>query len=466
MLTAEEIGNLMLSDAQYIYRFDVTADRVDDDIIDRDGYNYTRAAGLTAPFSFDEIIRRSFDTNYLDMQYTVESTTSELSCAAFTEAYNSGKRTVEATIFYPQRNIYNRLTYILKQDAQSGHIIAYVICRDVTDTEVYRLAHAESAQRALEETDSIIASAGVGIWKIVLFDGEKPRMSANHVMRELLGITDPDISGEEIYERWHSGIKPSFAGIVQNGVSDMINLGKAEITYSWSHPSLGEIFVRCGGTAQYIEGRGHILRGYHSDVTEITKAEARTKQRLADALEETRRQKRMLQQALDNYHQADYDRRTDYLTGLRSRQDLFELLNDSQSEKRERITAVYMMDIDNFKMLNDHYGHIAGDACLQRIGKALTDYGREHSVDFYRYGGEEMLGIGYGGDAQSIAEGLVRLISGLNIERGDVDTGRVTVSLGYTADNKSVDGMIDMADKAMYHAKSHGKNHAACFEKL
>lgn len=162
-----------------------TADRVDEDIIDRDGYNYTRAAGLTSPFSFNEIIRRSFDNDILDMRYTVESTTSELSCATFLKAYADVKRTVEVTIFYPERNIYNRLTYILKQDAQTGHIMGYVVCRDVTEAEVYRLAHAESAQRALEETDNIIASAGVGIWKIVLFDGEKTRMYANRVMQEL-----------------------------------------------------------------------------------------------------------------------------------------------------------------------------------------------------------------------------------------------------------------------------------------
>ena len=68
---------------------------------------------------------------------------------------------------------------------------------------------------------------------------------------------------------------------------------------------------------------------------------------LADALEETRKQKELLQEALDNYKQADYDRRRDFLTGLRNRQDMFEMLNDSLSDVRNNISAMFMMDIDN-----------------------------------------------------------------------------------------------------------------------
>ena len=189
------------------------------------------------------------------------------------------------------------------------------------------------------------------------------------------------------------------------------------------------------------------------------------RQRLADALEETRTQKRMLQQALDNFKQADYDRRTDFLTGLHSRQDMFEMLNDPLSEKREMITAVYMMDIDNFKLLNDHYGHSAGDDCLRAIGCALSDYGRKHNMLFYRYGGEELLGVSFDKSRPcgEVAEDIVELIYGLNIQRSDVETGRVTISLGYTDDTGNFDRMIGMADKAMYHAKDLGKNCAFSF---
>ncbi len=467
MIARDELIELISSNSCYTYKFDVTTDTISEDIVDRNGYNYTKAAGLTSPCSFDEIIRRSFDSELLDMEFTIESTSCELSCKAFQRAYARGKTHIEATVFYPLKNVYNRLSYYLKKDEVTGHLIACVICQDVTDMEVERLSHNKTAQRMLAETNSIVADAGIGVWKMVLFDGKKPRMYVNQVMRELLGITDPDMPSERVYEIWDAGIKRSSRPIVESGVEVMKQTGKCEITYSWLHPAHGEIIVRCGATSQYIENKGYILRGYHSNVTEIVTFENRQKQMLADALDEAREQKRKLQQALDNFKQADCDRRTDFLTGLRSRQDMFEMLSDTLSGKRSEIKAVFMLDIDNFKMLNDHYGHSAGDDCLHRIGGALLEYGREHDMYFYRYGGEEMLGVRFSGeDSDEVAQGIVALISGLNIPRSDVETGKVTVSLGYTTDNSEFDSMIDKADRAMYSAKSYGKNRAVCFEKI
>ena len=248
----------------------------------------------------------------------------------------------------------------------------------------------------------------------------------------------------------------------------MIENGISENTYVWVHPILGERYVRCGGTSQYIEGKGYILRGYHSDVSETINSDMKQKQLLADALEETKKQKQLLQQALDNYKQADYDRRRDFLTGLRNRQDMYELLQDDLSGKRDEINAMFMMDIDNFKMLNDNYGHVAGDECLKKIGEALIHYGKANDMYFYRYGGEEMLGISFGGKKtpDEVAQELVSLIYDLQLRRDDMETGVVTVSLGYTSDNSHYEKMIDKADNAMYRAKSNGKNRAVCFENM
>jgi len=173
-----------------------------------------------------------------------------------------------------------------------------------------------------------------------------------------------------------------------------------------------------------------------------------------------------LSQALDNFKQADYDRRTDFLTALHSRQDMFEMFQDVLSGRRQPITALFMMDIDNFKRLNDRYGHTYGDECLKRIGMALNDYGIKNDMIFYRYGGEEMLGIRFSGEkpADQIAQELVQLVRDQQILRDDTPSGVVTVSLGYTTDNKRYEKMIDMADNAMYHAKQNGKNQAVCYE--
>lgn len=79
-----------------------------------------------------------------------------------------------------------------------------------------------------------------------------------------------------------------------------------------------------------------------------------------------------------------------------------------------------------------------------------------------------MLGISFQGGKpeRETAEELVSLVSGLRIERDDVETGVVTVSLGYTGDNRRYEKMIDCADAAMYHAKANGKNRAVCYEDL
>lgn len=183
-------------------------------------------------------------------------------------------------------------------------------------------------------------------------------------------------------------------------------------------------------------------------------------------LDETRRQKEQLQVALDRYKQADKDRRTDFLTGLRNRQDMFELLHDALSDEKRTIAAMYMIDIDNFKSLNDCHGHRYGDACLQQIGTALKAYGAENDVAFFRYGGEEVLGVSFqGGRAPDmVAAELVQLVRDLQLERKDVPCGIVTISLGYTVNNSRYEKMIDRADIAMYRAKKNGKDQFVCYE--
>ena len=133
------------------------------------------------------------------------------------------------------------------------------------------------------------------------------------------------------------------------------------------------------------------------------------------------------------------------------------------------LNKVYQMDcLQGLKMLNDNYGHVAGDECLKKIGEALTGYGKANDMYFYRYGGEEMLGISFGGEKKpdEIAQELVTLIYDLQLRRDDMEAGVVTVSLGYTSDNSHYEKMIDKADMAMYRAKSNGKNRAVCFEKM
>lgn len=460
-----KMAEILCEDAYYTYEFDVTTGLIGNEIVGRNGYNYSKA--VTA-CSFDEMVQRVLYGKNSNVEFTIDSSMHELSCAALLKAYGEGKRRVEIKLHSKQPHAYHRLTYFLDCDEQSGHIMAYVLCQDITDTEKQWIRENSSAQRELEDTESILSCAGVGTWHFYLFENERPRMTASAKMLELLGITDEELSGEELYDRWYAGIKPSSLPSVQESVDEMMRGEVSENTYIWTHPVLGERYARCGGTAQYVQGKGYVLRGYHSDVTEMMNRDMKRKQQIADALEETKKQKQLLQEVLDNYKQADYDRRRDFLTGLRNRQDMYELLQDDLSGKRDRINAMFMMDIDNFKMLNDHYGHVRGDECLKKIGEALNAYAKANDMYFFRYGGEEMLGISFGDSKtpDEIAQELVALIYDLQFQRDDVETGVVTVSLGYTSDNSHYEKMIDKADNAMYRAKSNGKNSAVCFENM
>ena len=142
----------------------------------------------------------------------------------------------------------------------------------------------ENSRKALLENNEIIASAGFGVWHIILEDGKAPRMRGNPKMIELLGIGGQDLTEEEIYDFWYSRIDKDAIPSVQKSVSEMLEGKLSENTYLWEHPEKGMIYVRCGGTAETMDEHTHHLSGYHSDVTEIVRTEQEKQKALSDAL--------------------------------------------------------------------------------------------------------------------------------------------------------------------------------------
>ena len=126
-----------------------------------------------------------------------------------------------------------------------------------------------------------------------------------------------------------------------------------------------------------------------------------------------------------------------------------------------------MLDIDNFKQINDKYGHIAGDKILIFIARILTKILREGDKVF-RYGGEEfviILNRIEENNCTKIAHRILELISGNTlVYKGE--TIRVTVSIGGTKFRPSdtPDEILNRADKALYEAKHAGKNRFVIYE--
>ncbi|MCR4892567.1 MAG: sensor domain-containing diguanylate cyclase [Lachnospiraceae bacterium] len=139
--------------------------------------------------------------------------------------------------------------------------------------------------KELSEMRDIIASAHMGTWRIEQVEGEEPRMYVDDTMKMLLGVSGRERTPEETYNDWFNNITPQALPSVIASVDKMKEGKFDENTYLWLHPSKGERYVRCGGTAQKIE-KGFILSGYHYDVDDVVREDLAKVVMLQDALDE------------------------------------------------------------------------------------------------------------------------------------------------------------------------------------
>lgn len=161
-----------------------------------------------------------------------------------------------------------------------------------------------------------------------------------------------------------------------------------------------------------------------------------------------------------NFHKAHYDD----LTGLPNRRLFQERLERAlaQARRRRHVGAVAMLDLDDFKTVNDSYGHRAGDAILVEAANRLTACTRATDT-VARFGGDEFLvlldDIAAPGDAAMVAEKMhAALARPYSVEGRMLQLG---VSIGiclFPVDGDDLDQLIQFADMAMYRAKHEGRN--------
>lgn len=159
----------------------------------------------------------------------------------------------------------------------------------------------------------------------------------------------------------------------------------------------------------------------------------------------------------------------DGLTGIPNRRyfDAFLAQEWKRASRMQASLALIMLDIDHFKEFNDLYGHQAGDECLRRIAQTLGGFAHRPGDIAARYGGEEfmlVLGNTTADTAGQIAEKVRAAIEALDIHHASSRFAhRLTVSLGVSAAHPhrgktQPDGLIAQADKALYAAKTAGRN--------
>lgn len=168
------------------------------------------------------------------------------------------------------------------------------------------------------------------------------------------------------------------------------------------------------------------------------------------------------------YEQALAKALTDPLTGVGNRAALDAAIRrEYELLRRSRNTfALLMIDIDNFKSVNDRYGHSSGDRVLCAVADTIIDICRASDMVF-RYGGEEFAVLLTEASASGglvTAQRLRRGIASLAIADGD-HVITPTVSIGVSAccqAEESVDALFDRADRALYQAKAKGRDTVCC----
>jgi diguanylate cyclase (GGDEF)-like protein len=158
---------------------------------------------------------------------------------------------------------------------------------------------------------------------------------------------------------------------------------------------------------------------------------------------------------------------TDALTGLANRRRFNEALAAEwvRARRAGEPVGLALIDIDHFKLYNDHYGHQGGDSCLRAVAATMRDALRSSTDLVARYGGEEFVLLLPATDTTgtvTVAERVRAAVEALKAPHVKSGHGIVTVSIGVIAfvptQDTTAEQLIEQADAALYEAKRSGRN--------
>jgi diguanylate cyclase (GGDEF)-like protein len=164
---------------------------------------------------------------------------------------------------------------------------------------------------------------------------------------------------------------------------------------------------------------------------------------------------------------AELDRvsRIDMLTNIYNRRHLDEHMRQAISSARRhgKTVGVLLVDIDHFKHVNDHHGHLAGDEVLKEVAARLQATMRVEDA-LGRWGGEEFIAVLSDTPAEKVgvlAERMRQVIAATPFVLKDGSKIKVTVSIGHTDGTEDAEALVHRADDALYVAKGAGRNQVA-----
>ncbi len=245
-----------------------------------------------------------------------------------------------------------------------------------------------------------------------------------------------------------------FNSIIENHMEDMKNSAQLSTTL--------------------VEFRGLVMSRIASirmALEEKRRSEALRQESLKEEMESLNENLQRMKKEVDQVHEKrkalEKEVLVDHLTGVANRRALKERMKNElyRFQRYGHFFSMLLFDIDHFKMVNDKYGHWAGDKCLKEIIKRIKPILRE--TDFIaRWGGDEFVVIFPGTDhdsAAAVAERIRKLIENTRFVYHKQEIS-LTVSIGVTEiqeGDSSQEHVFNRVDKAMYKAKKKGRNMVA-----
>ena len=203
-----------------------------------------------------------------------------------------------------------------------------------------------------------------------------------------------------------------------------------------------------GGQKRYLSITQYPLE---EDTRELTKLLI-----LADLTQTRQQQEREKEQLLEMSN-------VDRLTGLYNKQYLRDKYG-AQSDGAQTEKALLFIDVDDFKQINDNFGHLLGDEVLRELAACIKENVRA-GKDAIRFGGDEFVIVlehTTAEDAYLVAERIRACANALTFTTGD-QAFHITLSIGLIEGNAPLNELIEKADRAMYSSKNRGKNKTTRF---